>query len=242
MLISTLALLGLAGLVLLAFPVLDTALDMDWLSSQGSASILFGDEAGGLRLSMLAGWLAAVGFGLIFPLALTVYASFIGSWLVGGEEERGSLGMLLAAPVTRWRFMLEKSAVLVVVILRPVLVLGVALLLLSRLGVGVPDLSSRVFGLFLLALVFGALALALGSISGRRRLSLGITLVGLGFAFAFSRLPDKLPVGHALRMISPVYLYEAAPASPVFLLALLALALVCLGVGWAAFERRDLAV
>jgi ABC-2 type transport system permease protein len=234
----TLVLLGQAGLILLAFPVLDHFFDLDWLSSHSSASLLFGYEPGFLRLSQVSDWLDAAGFGLFFPLAMAVYACMMGSWLVAGEEERGSLGLLLAAPLARWRFMLEKSAVLVVVILRPVLVLGLALFVLSRMGIAVSNLTNRVAGLFLLALLFGALALALGSFSGRRRFSLGVALVGLVLAFAVRRLP----AGQVLRLISPVYHYEAGAGSPVFLLALLGLALCFIGVGWAGFEHRDLAV
>jgi len=238
----TIGLLGLAGLVLLAFPLLDSRIDLDWLGLQSSASFLFGYEPGQLRLSRIGDWVEAAGFGLFFPLLATVYASIFGSWLVAGEEERGSLGLLLAAPVARWRFMLEKSAVLVVAVLRPLAVLGLVLLLLGRFGVPISSLGGRMLSLFLLALLYGALALALGSFSGRQRLSLSITLIGLVLGFAVSRLPGSLPAGHVLRFLSPVYQYEVAAGRPFFFLSLLALVLLCLGLAWIGFERRDLAV
>ena len=238
----TLVMVGVAGLIMLAFPLLDGPFDLDWLGAQRSASFLFGYEVGQLRLSHLGDWLQAVGFGLFFPLLLSVYASVVGSWLVAGEEERGSLGLLLAAPLARWRFMLEKSAVLLVSVLRPVLVLGLILWMMGLFGASVSGLVNLLLGLFLLSLLFGALALAVGSFRGRQRLSLGVTLGGLLMAFAISRLPPSHPVGQLLRLLSPVYLYEASAANPVFLLALLALVVICLVLAWVGFERRDLEV
>lgn len=239
---STLVMLGGAGLVLLAYPLLAGLYDMDWLGSLNSASFLFGDEPGKPQLSSLSGWLQAAGFGLFFPLAAAIYAIMMGSWLVAGEEERGSLGLLLAAPLSRQRFMLEKTGVLLVVIARPLLVLGLLLLLADRLGVALPGLASRMLSLFLLALLFGALAMALGSLTGRRRFSLVVALVGLALAFVVSRIPGGLPAGHVLRLASPLYLYETAVVEQFFLLALLGQAVICLAAGWAGFERRDLAV
>lgn len=238
----TVGILCLAGLVLLAFPMLDLFIDLDWLGEQSSAFFLFGHEPGQLKFSHLGDWLHAVGFGLFFPLSLSVYASILGSWLVAGEEERGSLGLLLAAPLARWRFMFEKSVVLLVSVLRPVAGLGLAVWVMSWFGVRISGVGYLLIGLFLLGLFFGALALAVGSFSGRQRLSLGISLACLALAFALSRLPSAMPVGHMLRLFSPVSHYESSAVSPVFLLGLLALTLICFGLAWIGFERRDLAV
>jgi ABC-2 type transport system permease protein len=246
----TFILLGAAAALLLIRPLLMLAVDLDRLGAQGLAGTLLGALPDHVQLGRTWDWLQATGFGLLFPLLLAIYAVGKGSWLVAGEEERGSLGMLLAAPLARWRLVLEKAAALVVVVFQPAFALWILLILLRWIGVTpgyTAGLERSVLGLFLLALIFGALGLALGCLTGRRKQSRMAAGMVLALAFIFSRLPEHPPLLNAIRSTSPVTWYAAVlPGAPgengVYLLALLALALVCFGLAWVAFERRDLAV
>lgn len=238
----TLAMLVSAALIVLAYPLADRMVDLDWLSEQRSASFMFGLAPAKRSMERLGEWLHAVGFGLVFPLLLAFYASRLGSWLVAGEEERGSLGMLLAAPITRTRFLAEKAAVLVVSVARPVLGLGLLLWAASWFGLHVAGAGLELLALFIFGLLFGGLALALGSATGRQQLSLAAALGGLLLAFLTARLPELLAAAGWLRVVSPLYYYDAADARPVLLLALAALALAAFGMAWASFDRRDLEI
>ncbi len=67
----------------------------------------------GLEFTTPAGFLGVEFFSWA-PLVLAVYAVLFGLGIVGGEEARGTLDLLLSAPVPRWRVIAEKSATFVI--------------------------------------------------------------------------------------------------------------------------------
>ena len=115
----------------------------------------------------------------VVPLVLLAYAIVEGTGAIAGEEERGTLDLLLSNPLTRRRVVVEKFAALMGTTL--VLAIGVAIVEMEiSLGrVAEANLSARFLGM-----TFGAWALALGSITGKRGLSIGVASV-LGFAAYF---------------------------------------------------------
>jgi beta-exotoxin I transport system permease protein len=124
------------------------------------------------------GYLRSEVFSFVAPLLLTLFAVLWGSDLTAGEEERRTIDLLLANPVSRRRFVTEKWLALVT----GTLVIAVALDLalgslgpLFKLHVAWSALTAAVLGSWLFALAFGTLALALGATTGRRGLSRGIT-------------------------------------------------------------------
>mgnify|MGYP003922062161 CR=1 FL=1 len=114
----------------------------------------------------------------VVPLVLLAYAIVEGTGAIVGEEERGTLDLLLSNPLTRRRVVVEKFAALMGTTL--VLAIGVAIVEMEiSLGrVAKANLSARFLGM-----TFGA-CLALGSITGKRGLSIGVASV-LGFAAYF---------------------------------------------------------
>jgi len=122
----------------------------------------------------------------VVPLVLLAYAIVEGTGAIAGEEERGTLDLLLSNPLTRRRVVVEKFAAL----MGTTLVLAMALWLGMAIGVAIVEmeislgrvakanLSARFLGM-----TFGA-CLALGSITGKRGLSIGVASV-LGFAAYF---------------------------------------------------------
>ncbi len=114
----------------------------------------------------------------IGPLILAALGISLGTAAVAGEEDRGTLGLLLAQPVTRTQIVIEKFAAAAVLIGAVMVVLFVTLLVLNP----VVDLGFSLAGLFganatlgLFALLFCALALAVGSITGNRGVTLGVS-------------------------------------------------------------------
>ncbi len=124
------------------------------------------------------GYLNAEIFTLTGPLLLLIYAIGLGSDTIAGEEQRGTLELLLANPISRTRIVLEKLAALVAATGILVLVLWDGLALgnaLYNMGLSVGKLTAATFGLLLLAVSFGSLALALGCWTGRKSWTGGVT-------------------------------------------------------------------
>ena len=206
--------------------------------------------AGGLDFLSPVGYLHSRLFAFLAPAVFLVYAIGQGVGGVSGEEERGTIEVLLAAPVARWRLAVEKFGALVC---------GTAILAAATffavwaggMAVGMDIAVARIFqaslSLALLGTMFGALALAAGAATGNRGLSVGLPT---GFAVlsylvdALAPLVDELD---ALRVLSPFRYYgEAIPLANgvdpahAAVLALAALALAAIAA--LGFERRDLRV
>ena len=61
----------------------------------------------------LEGYLSMELFSMFYPVLVLAFAVSYGAGLLGGEEESGTLELLLATPTPRWHVMLSKFAALV---------------------------------------------------------------------------------------------------------------------------------
>lgn len=184
------------------------------------------------------------------PVIVAVLGISLGTQAVAGEEDRGTLDLLLAQPVTRTQIIVEKFAAAVVLIFAVMVALFVTLLVLDP----VVDLGFDLAGLFganvtlgLFAVLFCALALAVGAISGNRGLTLGVsaaTVAALFFVHGLAPLVDDLAW---LAELTPFHwLQDPNPlANGLDPIAVLIFALatgVLLAVAVWSFNRRDIAV
>lgn len=193
-------------------------------------------------LASLQNWIWQVLAGWIAPLLAALFAVGLGSWLVAGEEERGSLGFLLAAPVRRDRLILEKMVVLAAALL--LISAGIVLAVLVALFAAAAPVSALAVlrfapALYLFGLSSGGLALALACWTGMRRLSQNIAALALLLSLLAARLPDALPV-QSIHWISPFFYYDQwlqGSSSGLLLLGLLCL--MALLAAWLGFVRRD---
>jgi ABC-2 type transport system permease protein len=195
------------------------------------------------------GFLNSQLFVLIVPLLFMVLAVARGSGAIAGEEERGTLDLLLSSPVRRWRVLIEKFAAMVVAIGG----VGLALWLGMAVGARIVDMEISVWRIGeatlsagLLGMSFGAVALAVGSATGKRGLSMGATSA-LGVAAYFVNALAPLAEGiEGLQKLSPFYYYiGGSPLVNGLNLAhagvLVALTAVAVAVALVTFQRRDLA-
>ncbi len=196
------------------------------------------------------GYLNSQLFFLLFPLLLLVYAIGFGANAIAGEEEQRMLDLLLANPLPRWRVVVDKFYAMVVATFALALCFWLGLVggtLAVQMEIGAGRMAAATLSAALLALVFGTLALALGCITGKRGLSMGIAsgvAVAAYFLNAFAPLVEGLA---PYRKLSPFYLYignDPLTNGPdwghVAVLAGLILALLV--VGRVTFDRRDLGV
>jgi len=202
-----------------------------------------------LNLSTPEGFLNLELFTFVAPLLVLAYTVIVGGGATAGEEERGTMDLLLANPIPRWRIVVEKAAAFAV----GTAVIGLGMWIGAALGaVAVTvDLDLWLVGqaigsAVLLGYALGGLALALGALTGRRWLAAGISLMVVIAGFFLNGLGALVDWLEPWRPISPFYQYISNdPLSngidPANAAVLLAWALVSGIVAVIAFERRDLA-
>jgi ABC-2 type transport system permease protein len=202
----------------------------------------------GEGLGSVAGLVGMAMFTLVGPLVLLVYAIGMGTQAAVGEEEDGTLALLLANPVSRTRILVSKAVVALLGVVLIVAALWLVIDLLARLvGIdmaGQDTLAASVHAAAL-ALAFGALALAISAWTGSSLLGLGAAGILAVLSYVVNTWLPMVPDLADLARFSPWQLYSGAHAlqrGPD--LVLLALALAIAGVLFASaivgLRRRDL--
>lgn len=196
-----------------------------------------------------AGYVNAEFLGLTGPLLFMISAIAQGAHAIAGEEEHGTLDLLLANPVPRAKVVIEKFYAICVV----VGMLGLLVWLLLWLGgtvvrmhLGTGNLAAAVVNMMLLGLFFGALALCIGGASGKRGLSIGLAAAVGIVSFVWNSTTSTVDAMKPWRVISPFYHYLAGePLRRGFdaehAAVLVAGTLIFLAFAVIAFDRRDLA-
>ena len=239
----------LALLTVLFYPSIRDAEELNELFSDSDA--LARVFAGGVTdITSPEGFLNSQLYALLVPILFLVFAIGQGSGAIAGEEERGTLDILLSYPTTRLRVLTQKFAAMVVAIS----VLAFVLWLSVVVGAAIVSMELSLLRSvevtlsgMLLGVVFGALALMLGSAIGKRGLSVGVTgafAVTAYFIYALAPLVEGLEPAEKL---SPFYYYIGADPltnglDPVHVAVLIAVSAILLAVAMVTFERRDLAV
>ncbi|GAB3790708.1 hypothetical protein GCM10027601_34540 [Nocardioides ungokensis] len=116
-------------------------------------------------------------FTLMLPVLFLVHAIGRGARLVAGEEEDGTLDVLLVTPLSTTRILLEKAAALVTGVFALGLVLYVVTMTCSLsigMGIGPLDALSGCLSMVLLGSEFGLIALAAGAATGRKSLAVAV--------------------------------------------------------------------
>ncbi|MBI2873428.1 MAG: ABC transporter permease subunit [Chloroflexi bacterium] len=243
-------LVALAVFTLLFYPSFrDMGSEMQKLAERMPEELLLLFAGESKDMTSPEGFLNSQLFVLMVPLLFMVFAIGMGSGAIAGEEERGTLELLLSNPVPRWRVAWEKFAatVLAVAILAFVFWVGLEV---TSVGVGMEAGAGRMaeatLSAVLLALAFGALALAVGCATGSRGLSIGVSsAVGVA-AYFLNALAPVVEVLQPYRKVSPFYYYMGADPlanglNLVHASVLIGLVVVLLAAALITFERRDLA-
>ena len=205
---------------------------------------------GGLDITTPEGFVATEFFSIIGPLLFFGYTVAIAASATAGEEERGTIDLLMSLPIPRWRVVLEKylSAIVGTVILGAALLLGIAGgAFAGGIDLRYDGMAAMVASAILLALLFGAVALFLGALTGRRAFSMGVAF-GLAVAsYLVYSLSELVELIRPLRPISPFTYYiggnplaNGLNSVDAGILAGATIVLVILAV--VAFRRRDLRV
>lgn len=205
--------------------------------------------ATGADMSTAVGYVQVELLSFMGPLLLLMYAITSGAAAVAGEEDRHTADLLLANPVSRRRVVLEKFGAMAAGVVTLCGATGVALLAEGAMaGMRLPagHVLAAVLHLGLLALVFGALALAVGGLTGQIVLSRAVPALVAVVAYVINGLGSIVSWLRPLRPGSPFYQYIGHDplrngASLTSVGISLATVAVLLAVSVETFRRRDIA-
>jgi ABC-2 type transport system permease protein len=182
-------------------------------------------------------------------LVVVIWPLLAGTGMLRGEEERGSMDVLLSLPRGRVRVALEKLAAMWTALVAMGLVVG--LLTFGGASKVSSDLSlgaAVAFGLNLSLIcgVFGSIAVLVSQFTQERRTASGLTAGVLLVAIVVDMVHRVVPNTVWLSQFSPVYYYNLSkPLVPGYgpnfgaMLAMLALSVIASGAAVWLFARRD---
>ena len=196
-----------------------------------------------------AGYLRSEIFSILGPILFLVFTIGSGERAIAGEEEAGTLDLLLSTPIRRSQVLTSKAlAILVTTTALTVILWATVTALSPTTGLTVPasDLAAACLMLLLVGLSLGSIALAIGCVTGRRALAIGITSGYALFAFIIDSLAAPVSGLRPLRPLS-VFRWYLTP-DPLTsglhtrnVMVLIGLIVVSMAVAFAWLDRRDLA-
>ncbi len=206
--------------------------------------------ASGADMSTPVGYVQVELLAFMGPLLLIIYSVAAGAGAIAGEEDRHTLDLLLANPISRTRIVLEKLGAMIAGTALLGAVTAVALLGEGRLaGMKLPagGVVAAMIHMTLLALVFGTLALATGAATGHPALSRALPAVLAVVAYIVNGLAPVVSWLKPAQKFSPFYQYSGHdPLRHGLSLAAVLVAVVTIlllaSMATALFRRRDVAV
>lgn len=166
---------------------------------------------GGNEYATPIGYLNSEIFGIMAPLIYIIFAISFGSYAIAGEEEKGTLDVLLAYPITRNKIIIQKTVALIATLLILGLVLFIGLLIGSEsqnMKIESIKLLETIISLLLLAFLFGALSLFLGAATGKRGVSIGLSSALAIGSYLENTLGKAVDVLEPYRKLMPFYYYN----------------------------------
>lgn len=243
-------LIGFVALIVSVYPTVHSNPSLEKLSQDYPEALQsFLAFGGAVDYSSAAGYLGIELFSLMVPLLLLVAAIGTGAGTIAGEEERGTLELLLANPVSRTKVVLEKTVALVAEIAGLGLVLWLALwvgALLTNMDISAGHLAAATLSAVLLALAYGAIAILLGAATGRRTVAIGLTAAAAVAAYLVNGLAPLVDALDVVQKLSPFYHYAVGDplrqgVSFVHMGVLVGIAVVATALAPWFFSRRDVA-
>jgi ABC-2 type transport system permease protein len=210
---------------------------------------VFKEMLGSAGFGTPEGYLQSELFSFLAPILLLVYAIGAGARAIAGEEEGGSLDVLLSTPVRRRRVVLDKFEAMLLGTFGLVFAMWLSVVAFGAIWDMRPDLpnfTAACLHLYLLAIAFGAIALAVGSATGSKGLAIGVPSGFALVAFLVNLFGATVSWLEPVRPLSPFYYYSGSEplvngVDTVHALVLVAIAAVATLVALWRFERRDLA-
>jgi ABC-2 type transport system permease protein len=196
------------------------------------------------------GFLSARLYSSIGTLVMLVFAIGAGSGALAGEEQKGTMDLLLGTPTPRRRVANDKA--LAIIALVAFLAVGLYAVVLVGgfavdMGLNPANIAAANVGLALLALFFGSLAMAVGAGTGRTGVATGAAAGLAVVAYFLNGFGAALEWMEPARVLSPFYWYlqDSPPLARGFsasYLLLIAGVIVFELATAPLFRRRDIGV
>jgi ABC-2 type transport system permease protein len=194
------------------------------------------------------GFLNAELFSALLPVLFIIFGVGRGARMLAGEEESGTLDVLLVTPVSSIRLLLQLAAALATAVAVLGAVVYVSLLASSPLfglGIDAADLAAATLAMVLLGIEFGWPALAVGAVTGRRGLAIGVASTAAVGAYLVYVAGEFVGALEAWQPLSPFH--QALTGGPLggglraAYLWMPAVAVAVIAVAVPVFGRRDIA-
>jgi ABC-2 type transport system permease protein len=244
----TLGLVGYVALIVAVYPTIRDNPDLNELvDSYPEALKAFIAFGGQLDFTSAAGYVGSELFSFMIPALFLVASVGNGAGSIAGEEERGTLDLLLSAPLSRTRVAVEKLGAMCAEVAGLGLVLWLALWIGARafgMDLSAGHLGAAVVVLVVLAAAYGSIAFMLAAATGRRTLAIGGAVALAVAAYLVNTLASLVDTLEPFQKISPFYHYAAADPlrhglDPWHTLFLLAVGAAAAALGVVLFARRD---
>ena len=211
-------------------------------------------KAMGLDLASFAGYIASVVV-QIMPVVLGVYVIIAGTGTLAGEEEDGTLELMVATPMPRWQIVATKFAALAIVLALILFIIGLGAGLTlhyvsqtTEVDATPLQLIVALVGAWPLMLAYLSIALFLGTVTPSRRLASGImalVYIGSYVINSVGNMVESLQGLKALSLFSYVnttaaVFEEGARAGDVAVL--LGVTVVFFGLALWFFQQRNITV
>jgi len=204
----------------------------------------------GMSITEPAGYLNSQFYSNMLPLLFIIFLVSFGVRLTATDERDGTLDLVAAHPIPRWRLATEKA---LAILAAGTLLVALAILTfvvstpLADMDISFASLFGATISVFLVGVVFGGLAFGLGAATGSRGLALGAAS-GLAVAtYILWGLAPLIDGISSLERLSPFF--WALAGDPILHGVQAGNALLLLGLGltfgafgiW-RFTQRDIAV
>jgi beta-exotoxin I transport system permease protein len=194
-----------------------------------------------------SGYLNAELFSIMLPVLFVVFGIARGARLIAGEEEAGTLEVLLVTPVSPVRLLLQQAAALATSLAALGTVLFVSVAASSALfdmRVPVAQAAAAALAMSLLGIEHGYLALAVGAITGRRSLAVAVAAVVAALGYVLHLAGQLLDAVRDWQPVSPFHqAIHGGPLGgglPVSYLWMALAAVVFVVAASPVFQRRDI--
>ncbi len=194
------------------------------------------------------GYLESEFFNTMGLLVVLIFAIGAGARAIAGEEEGGTLDLLLSAPVRRGQVLATKAAAIATSIVSLAALAAVTIVVTGPpfdLSVPLADLLAACAMLALVGLSFGGVALAVGTATGRRTMANAVAGGLAVLTFIVNAVGPTVDWLRPLRPLSPFRWYQdpgvlTGGLHVMNVLVLSGIAIVTYAIAHLAFERRDL--
>lgn len=206
------------------------------------------DAFGWTDFASPSGYLGATVYGLVIPILVAIFAIALGTRMVAGDEESGTLELIVTYPVSRVSIILGRAVAVVAACFgAAVIVFTIAALLSSPVGLTIPTgyIVAASYQLGLFGSAFGLLAMAVGGFVGRRGVVLGTCSAIAVLSYFGNTLVPQVKGLAWLENLSLFHYYGGRIALKEGLAVGGSMVLIVLGLGFTAaaafgFNRRDI--